>query len=91
MLTRLGLHVRVKGAVSLKVALQRYGVITDDDADGTNLVNFLRWNHPTGRLQASCLVTNGLTHECWFGAWASDLLSSFIIYDDQLLILQVIA
>ena len=46
-------------------------------------------NRLTGRLQANCLVTNGLTHECWFVAWASDLLSSFII-DDQLLILQVI-
>jgi len=39
---KLGLHLRVKGAVSLKVALQQYGVIIDDDADGTNLVDFLR-------------------------------------------------
>jgi len=34
--------MRVVGVVSLELALQRYGVITDDGADGTNLVEFLR-------------------------------------------------
>jgi len=56
---KLGLHLRVKGAVSLKVALQRYGVITDDDTDGTNLVDFLRSMlrlKPSDRLSAGELL-----------------------------------
>ena len=57
----------------------------------TFFVRCCGWNRLTGCLQANCLVTNGLTHECWFGVWASDLLLSFINYDDQLLILQVMA
>jgi len=36
------LHIRVGGVVSLELALKRYGVITDDNADGANLVDFLR-------------------------------------------------
>jgi len=42
LISRLGhLYIRVHNMISLELALQRFGVMTDG-ADGINLVNFLR-------------------------------------------------